>query len=208
MVIKTKDGRGKYLKETKAIEVADRLERVELSLKHLSEDKLKFENVTHLSEYLATYIRDKYPGENVSASTLRRKDAVYRALLEEHLDKKKKPKSQLALAQQNLMVQQLENVNLRKEIKAHEVTISRLLSETSSLKESERIERTHGLEAPESESAYLSVMKILKHFGIESIDIREDGIYDKANIFGPKPIIIRNDFPEFFTWYFSKVTSG
>lgn len=201
-----KDGRGKALTLTHAKNVSVRLEHVQESLNEFEKKKMKFDGITSLSEFLASHMNEKYE-ENIASSTLRRKEGIYRIELIDFLDDKSKgaKSTQIGSLQQQLMIEKLEVKSLNKDIKAYETQISNLLTEKANLEGKALIHKTHGKEADENEDGFNTMMKVLSYFGLDTIDIKNEGVYDKGSLTGNKSIFTIEDYPDFFKWYIKNV---
>lgn len=192
------DKRGRYLREKSAKQVAVRIERVKESLSTLK--KVRNESLTLLSERLSQHMKNNYPDENVSATTLRREDSYYREYLLKFLGGASKDTP--ATTQQELMMEKVKVRELTKINNKLKEEISKLLEENSTNLSLDRIDRTHGLEDEKSEAPYRALVKCLNAIGSDSVEISEAGIYDLAHYRGKKLILAENEFPDFFRWYF------
>jgi len=194
-----KDGRGQYRKEQGAKDIEVRINNINSCLTKIK--LVKSEGITSFSERLAELYNQAFPNDKITPTTLRH-NPNYRILLDQKIEKKSSSNN----LTEKLAMAKLESRELRAQKKGYEDTISNLLTKVEKLESDSLFERIEGSTKEVNTAPFEVIMKILTSFADEHHEISFEGIYDTGEL-KSRLVLSKEDYPEFFQWYFKNLQS-
>lgn len=202
IIMKNKDGRGQALKLLKATEVSQRRTIVSDAIVELKKRPEKFNNITNLAKYLVEKIKEKYPEEKITESTLRRPNSKYKDLLDGYLKGNQKPQDEIARLQSSILELSNDKFELLSENQSLKKMLGKLQSDFQQAIQENKIQRIDGKDKLQTDTRpFAVIISVLEKALEDSYDITQEGIIDNTGMSTNQVFLSYDEYPEFFEWY-------
>jgi predicted RNase H-like nuclease (RuvC/YqgF family) len=184
--------------------VQKRVEFIKRILKQMIRNKIKPDNFTLISKYVAEQVSET-EGKPCDSTTIRR-NKVYRELIHSFMKEMGYEKEkEVEVLSNNVLSLQLRVRELEKENTALEINLQSLLSEfAKSNNSNSNITKLLSNKLFEEMSRVCNIMyRIMQELDAFEVDLSAGEVVDTVSMAKP---FTRDEFPEFFKWYEQNIT--